>query len=95
MSISEPCSAAIRLVLPPVPGLSPSAGQGVSYANDMGRYEALATELAAKSMEPMIIEIPPDDGSRTHIRSEHEGEEFVYVLFRAKWSSKWPPMRRA
>ncbi|WP_417308901.1 helix-turn-helix domain-containing protein [Devosia sp.] len=56
------------------------AGQGAHYANEMGAYEALATELAAKSMEPMIVDIPADGRTPGRIRSAHEGEEFVYVL---------------
>ena len=55
-------------------------GEGPVFSTDMGRYEMLATELAAKSLTPMVIEIPPPTPSRPHVRSTHSGEEFVYVL---------------
>lgn len=55
-------------------------GEGPRYDNAMGHYEALATDLAAKYIEPMIVEIPPDGREPGRIRSEHEGDEFVYVL---------------
>lgn len=54
--------------------------EGRRYATDMGVYEALATDLAAKSLEPMIIEIPFRAAGTAPVRSKHRGEEFVYVL---------------
>jgi transcriptional regulator with XRE-family HTH domain len=56
------------------------AGQGSTFMADMGRYEVLANELAAKSMTPMVIEIPRPSPNRPHARSAHLGEEFAYVL---------------
>lgn len=56
------------------------AGEGTHYDNAMGHYEALGTDLASKSIEPMIVSIPPDGREPGRIRSEHEGDEFVYVL---------------
>jgi transcriptional regulator with XRE-family HTH domain len=34
------------------------AGQGAHFRTDMGFYEALGSDLAAKSPQPMLIEIP-------------------------------------
>mgnify|MGYP000137849045 CR=1 FL=1 len=55
-------------------------GEGTTYVNKMGAYEALATGLAAKSMQPMVIEIPRRTGNAKTVRSAHKAEEFVYVL---------------
>lgn len=56
------------------------AGQGARFRNDMGLYEALATDLAAKSLQPMLIDILPRSPESPSVRSAHRGEEFVYVL---------------
>lgn len=56
------------------------AGQGAHFRTDMGLYEALGSDLAAKSLQPMLIEIPPRSGASPSVRSAHRGEEFVYVL---------------
>lgn len=56
------------------------AGAGPVFRADMGRYEVHATELAAKSLTPMVIDIPPPTPNTPHVRSAHSGEEFVYVL---------------
>lgn len=56
------------------------AGQGVHFRTDMGLYEALGADLAAKSLQPMVIEIPPPSADSPSVRSAHRGEEFVYVL---------------
>lgn len=56
------------------------AGQGPHYAAEMGVYEALATDLAAKSLQPMVIAIPYRSKNAAPVRSAHRGEEFVYVL---------------
>lgn len=55
-------------------------GEGTSYANKMGTYEALAAGLAAKSMQPMVIDIPKRTSGNKPARSVHRAEEFVYVL---------------
>lgn len=55
-------------------------GEGTAYVNKMGAYEALATGLAAKSMQPMVIDIPRRSGNAKTVRSAHKAEEFVYVL---------------
>ncbi|MFB9947989.1 helix-turn-helix domain-containing protein [Rhizobium puerariae] len=56
------------------------AGEGTTYVNRMGAYEALASGLAAKSMQPMVIDIPRRAGGQKTVRSAHKAEEFVYVL---------------
>lgn len=56
------------------------AGSGIRFQSDMGFYEVLGNDLAAKSLTPMLIEIPPPTRNRPHVRSAHAGEEFVYVV---------------
>lgn len=56
------------------------AGEGTRFANDMGLYEALGSDLAAKSLQPMLIDIQPRSPGTASVRSAHRGEEFVYVL---------------
>jgi transcriptional regulator with XRE-family HTH domain len=56
------------------------AGQGTPFRNAMGSYEALASELAAKSLQPLVIDIPVRRRGAERVRSSHRGEEFVYVL---------------
>ncbi|WSH68183.1 XRE family transcriptional regulator (plasmid) [Rhizobium ruizarguesonis] len=56
------------------------AGGGTRYVTRMGLYEALAPDLAEKSMQPMIIDIPVRASSSRPVRSAHKAEEFVYVL---------------
>src|SRR5262249_24088403 len=46
----------------------------------MGNFEALATELAAKAFQPMIVAIPAGHRDTGKARSTHRGEEFAYVL---------------
>ena len=55
-------------------------GEGKRLENDMGVYRLLATELAAKALTPMVIDIPPRADDAEPARSAHSGEEFVYVL---------------
>ncbi|MCF1436619.1 helix-turn-helix domain-containing protein [Agrobacterium vitis] len=56
------------------------AGQGTTYTNKMGVYEALAAGLAEKSMQPMVIDIPGLTSNQKAVRSAHKAEEFVYVI---------------
>ena len=56
------------------------AGEGTRFSNDMGLYEALGTDLAAKSLQPMLIDVLPRSPQSPSVRSAHRGEEFVYVL---------------
>lgn len=55
-------------------------GEGTAFESSMGRYQALATELAAKAFQPMLIEIPVRRTLPERSRSAHKGEEFVFVL---------------
>ncbi|MFS2225373.1 helix-turn-helix domain-containing protein [Pantoea sp. B65] len=55
-------------------------GKGLMFANPWFRYEVHASELLVKGMIPVIMsivtrEVPPPDAW-----SQHEGEEFIYVL---------------
>lgn len=56
------------------------AGAGSRYSAKMGHYEVLASDLAEKSMQPMVIDIPNRSSHTKPVRSAHKGEEFVYVL---------------
>lgn len=56
------------------------AGKGLHYRNEMGLYEALAVDLAAKSLQPMLIDVRPREEGQPGVRSAHRGEEFVYVV---------------
>jgi len=56
------------------------AGSGTMFETAMGKYEALAAELARKIFQPMLIEIPLRRTLPQRTRSSHKGEEFVYVL---------------
>lgn len=56
------------------------SGNGVQYSTPLGDYLALSTELAYKALQPMVVRIPFDDSSHPRLFSEHNGEEFVYVL---------------
>lgn len=56
------------------------AGDGTTFETAMGKYEALASELAAKVFQPMLIEIPVRKTLPERSRSSHNGEEFVFVL---------------
>ncbi|MBB4122600.1 helix-turn-helix domain-containing protein [Martelella radicis] len=55
-------------------------GEGKRLKNDMGIYRLLSTELAAKALTPMVIDIPPRAENSEPARSAHSGEEFVFVL---------------
>jgi len=56
------------------------ADTGTMFETTMGRYQALASELGGKMIEPMLIEIPVRKVLSERIRSSHKGEEFVFVL---------------
>ncbi|WP_332305625.1 XRE family transcriptional regulator [Rhizobium sp. GR12] len=56
------------------------ADNGAKYSTEMGHYEALAPDLADKTMQPMVIDIPVRSANARPVRSTHKGEEFVYVL---------------
>lgn len=51
------------------------AGGALNY-----RYQSLSHGLTEKLMQPFLVEVPPGpDGSALN-RSQHEGEEFLFVL---------------
>jgi transcriptional regulator with XRE-family HTH domain len=50
------------------------AGGALNY-----RYQSLSHGLTEKLMQPFIVEVPPGQGSALN-RSQHEGEEFLFVL---------------
>ncbi len=56
------------------------ADTGTVFETTMGRYQALASELGGKMIEPMLIEIPVRKVLSERVRSSHKGEEFVFVL---------------
>ncbi len=56
------------------------SGQGVPYETPIGRYLAVGAELAAKTMQPMVVVVPPKSKRAPQFRSSHNGEEFLYVL---------------
>jgi transcriptional regulator with XRE-family HTH domain len=52
---------------------------GAINARTHMEYFSLAGHKSGRHMEPFIIEIQPDE-TKEFILSEHEGEEFIYVL---------------
>lgn len=45
------------------------------------RFYAVATDKADRHMEPLVVEIAPGGGAAVpELKSEHSGEEFIYVL---------------
>ena len=54
-------------------------GDTARYETPLGEYHALSSELAKKSLQPMLVCVP--QGRETpEILSSHWGEEFIYVL---------------
>jgi len=68
----------------PVVTLKDQAGEAMSFSNnnDVARlqmsYSSLAGRKSGRHMEPFIIEVKPEGES--YKSSQHEGEEFIYVL---------------
>ena len=56
------------------------AGKGLVFANEWFRYDVHATELLIKGMIPVIMDIQTRDVPPQEAWSQHEGEEFIYVL---------------
>lgn len=56
------------------------AGKGLMFTNPWFRYEVHATELLVKGMIPVIMNIETRELPPRSAWSEHEGEEFIYVL---------------
>ena len=50
------------------------AGGALNY-----RYQSLSHGLTEKLMQPFIVEVPPGQDSALN-RSQHEGEEFLFIL---------------
>ncbi len=50
------------------------AGSALGY-----RYQSLSHGLTEKLMQPFLVEVPPGQDSALN-RSQHEGEEFLFVL---------------
>jgi transcriptional regulator with XRE-family HTH domain len=50
------------------------AGGALNY-----RYQSLSHGLTEKLMQPFLVEVPPGQDSALN-RSQHEGEEFLFVL---------------
>jgi len=51
------------------------AGGALNY-----RYQSLSHGLTEKLMQPFLVEVPPGEGDSALNRSQHEGEEFLFVL---------------
>jgi transcriptional regulator with XRE-family HTH domain len=50
------------------------AGGALNY-----RYQSLSHGLTEKLMQPFLVEVPPSEDAALN-RSQHEGEEFLFVL---------------
>lgn len=55
-------------------------GTGTPYETPIGKYLAIASELAAKTMQPMVVTVPPKRKRPPQFRSSHSGEEFLFVI---------------
>ena len=56
------------------------AGAGMAYETPIGKYLAIGSELAAKTMQPMVVSVPPKGKRAPQFRSSHSGEEFLHVI---------------
>jgi len=56
-----------------------SFSNGATDARKHMEYHPLAQQKAGRHMEPFIIDINPTDENNFHL-SDHEGEEFIYVM---------------
>ncbi len=56
------------------------AGKGLMFTNPWFSYEVHAAELLLKGMIPVIMNIETRELPPRSAWSEHEGEEFIYVL---------------
>ncbi|MBN2296315.1 MAG: cupin domain-containing protein [Pirellulales bacterium] len=58
------------------------SGEGVKVERDKPEsqitYESLAHDRYSKSMEPLLLSVPPGTARKSALK--HEGEEFIYVL---------------
>lgn len=55
------------------------AGGSISYSSPLGEYHVLSSELAKKTLQPMLVCVPKGKEA-PEILSNHGGEEFIYVL---------------
>jgi transcriptional regulator with XRE-family HTH domain len=55
------------------------AGDSIRYNTPLGEYHVLSSELAKKTLQPMLVCVPKGK-QRPEILSNHGGEEFIYVL---------------
>ena len=55
------------------------SGDTARYETPLGEYHALSSELARKSLQPMLVRVPKGREA-PEILSSHWGEEFIYVL---------------
>lgn len=55
-------------------------GTGTPYETPIGKYLAIASDLAAKTMQPMVVTVPPKGKRPSQFRSSHSGEEFLFVI---------------
>ena len=55
------------------------AGGGIPYDSPLGEYHVLSSELAKKTLQPMLVCVPKGR-QEPEILSNHGGEEFIYVL---------------
>jgi len=56
-----------------------SFSNGATDARKHMEYHPLAQQKAGRHMEPFVIDINPDDSPEFQL-SDHEGEEFIYVM---------------
>ena len=56
-----------------------SFSNGATDARKHMEYHPLAQQKAGRHMEPFVIDINPEDSPEFQL-SEHEGEEFIYVM---------------
>jgi transcriptional regulator with XRE-family HTH domain len=54
-------------------------GDTARYDSPLGEYHALSGELAKKSLQPMLVRVPPGKEA-PEILISHWGEEFLFVL---------------
>ena len=55
------------------------AGDSIRYDTPLGEYHVLSSELAKKTLQPMLVCVPKGK-QEPEILSNHGGEEFIYVL---------------
>ncbi|KAA8999440.1 helix-turn-helix domain-containing protein [Affinibrenneria salicis] len=84
-SLAELFSARLPAAAPASPGVTgrrtfTRAGKGLVFSSAWYRYDVHATELLAKGMIPVLMDIRAREVPPRADWSMHEGEEFIYVL---------------